>query len=315
MSIKQTTKNLAGLLIGILVYFSFQQTFAAGVCESDKSDISRDTQIINEKLKVRYGFSPIVEPSKKMDASYRADNIESIYDEQELKVDRSAPFLIQVNSVGVVTSGSAEAPISYGTAILVSPCHVLINAHAIVDQKTKDGQSPILVSLGQNSCDSKDAFSHQDIKGRVIAGGNADDQSSDYAIVRIPKVSDAQPALISTEYILKSNYLMTVGFPYKATLSKRIGFRYPTANFTKASGVGADGTFSVSNTSDSAGGSGSGVFILDDSNGRPQVVLAGIHRGQVGVGLQTAAILEHLKTNNLNAYKELAFAIQHKSCN
>ena len=172
-----------------------------------------------------------------------------------------------------------------------------------------------MISLGQNTCDSKDAFTHQDIKGKVIASGNANDPSADYAIVRIPKVSDIEPALISTEYLSRSNSLMTVGFPYKATFSQKTGFRYPTANFSRANGLGIDGTFEISNTSDSPGGSGSGVFILDEDNGRPQVVLAGIHRGQEGVGLQTAAILRHLKANNLKAYKELAASIQSKSCN
>ena len=107
---------------------------------------------------------------------------------------------------------------------------------------------------------------------------------------------------------------MTVGFPYKSTFSQKNGLRYSTANFTRASGVGTDGTFSILNISDSAGGSGSGVFILDDDNGRPQIVLGGIHRDQEGVGLQTAKILEDLKANNPLVYQELGSAISNKTC-
>lgn len=73
--------------------------------------------------------------------------------------------------------------------------------------------------------------------------------------------------------------------------------------------VGADGTFRALNRSDSAGGSGSGVFILDDDNGRPQVILGGIHRGQEGVGIQSAKILKDLRINNPVVYQELSSAI------
>ncbi len=310
MSQNTTAQNLLKIVKAVIVIqLIVVSARAAGTCSFDKSDITEDMKKINQKLALKYGSSGFRK------ANFTQTDVEKMYDEQELKVDRADSFLNQVDSVGVVTNGSAAAPASYGTAVLVSPCHVLINAHSIVNQKTKDGQASILISLGQTTCDAKDAFAHQDIKGQVVASGDANNQSSDYAIVRIPKVSDIKPALISTEYILKSNSLMTVGFPYKATFAQKTGFRYPTANFSRATGVGADGTFSVLNTSDSSGGSGSGVFLMDNDNGRPQVVLAGIHRGQQGVGLQTAAILEHLKTNNLKIYKELAASIQSKTCN
>lgn len=308
-------KNLKNALRALLLLAILLITLnvrAAGKCLSDKSDIREDTQKIMEKLTIRYGSSNL-QKATNIEKNYKV--LEKIYDEQELKVDRSDAFLKQVNSVGVVTNGPAENPISYGTAVLVSPCHVFINAHAIVNQQIKDGQSPILISLGQNTCASKNEFAYQDIKGQVVASGNAHDQSSDYAIVRIPKISDIEPALIATEYILKGTPLLTVGFPYKSTFPQTTGFRYPTANFSKAVDIAADGTFGVLNTSDSAGGSGSGVFIMDDDNGRPLVFLAGIHRSQQGRGLQTAAILEHLKANNLKIYNELANSIRSKSCN
>ena len=240
-------KNLKNALRALLLLAILLITLnvrAAGTCLSDKSDIREDTQKIIEKLSIKYGTSNF-QKATNIEKNYEV--LEKIYDEQELKVDRSASFLKQVNSVGVVTNGPAENPISYGTAVLVSPCHVLINAHAIVDQKVRDGQSPILISLGQNTCDSKDAFAHQDIKGQVVASGNANEPSSDYAIVRIHKISDIEPALISTEYINKASPLMTVGFPYKSTFSQTTGFRYPTANFSKLTEVSADGAFRVLN--------------------------------------------------------------------
>ena len=311
-----TTQNILKIVtVAIVIQMIAINAHADGTCLLDKSDVGEDTNTINEILTVKYGFSPATDFLKRFDPNSKLKDVETIYDNQELKVDRSNPFLKQVNSVGVVTNGSAEDPKSYGTAVLISPCHVLINAHAIVNDSIKNGQAPILISLGQNSCDSKDAFTHQDIKGKVIASGNADEPSSDYAIVRVPKVSDIEPALISTEYLNRSNSLMTVGFPFKATFSQKTGFRYPTANFSRANGINPDGTFEILNTTDSAGGSGSGVFTMDEDKGRPQVVLAGIHRGQEGVGLQTAAILGHLKANNVKTYKELAAAIQSKSCN
>ena len=311
-----TTQNILKIVtVAIVIQMIAINAHADGTCLLDKSDVGEDTNTINEILTVKYGFSPVTDSLKRFDPNSKLKDVETIYDNQELKVDRSNPFLKQVNSVGVVTNGSATDPKSYGTAVLVSPCHVLINAHAIANNSIKNGQAPILISLGQNSCDSKDAFAHQDITGKVIASGNAADPASDYAIVRIPKVSDIDPALISIEYLNRNKVLMTVGFPYKATLSQKTGFRYPTANFSKTNGINPDGTFRILNTTDSAGGSGSGVFVLDDDNGRPQVVLAGIHRSQEGIGLQTGAILKHLKANNFKAYKELVTSIQSKSCN
>ena len=326
-----TTQNILKIVkVVIVIQMIAINAHAAGTCLLDKSDIREDTKIINEKLTVVYGFSPVTDSLKRLDSNsgfysihssypndqYRRaiDATQKIYDDQELKVDRSLPFLNQVNAVGVVTVGSAEDPESYGTAVLISPCHVLINAHAIKDEKTKNGESPILISLGQSSCNSKDAFAHQDIKGQVIASGNAEDPASDYAIVRIPRIYNIDPALISTEYLNIGESLMTVGFPYKATLSQKTGFRYPTANFSRANGINPGGTFRILNRTDSAGGSGSGVFILDEDNGRPQLVLTGIHRSQEGIGLQTPAVLNLLKANNKALYNQLAKAIKTKSC-
>ena len=308
MNINHSVCKLIKVSFAIAFTLLVQPAFAVGTCEADKSDIAEDMQKITEKLTVKYGSSSLQKPA------FTKDDLEAIYDEQELKVDRSNPFLKQVNSVGVVTNGPAEAPISYGTAVLISPCHVLINAHAIVNDSIKNGQAPILISLGQNSCESKDAFTHQDIKGKVIASGNAADRSSDYAIVRIPKVSDIEPALISTEYLNFSDSLMTVGFPYRSTLSQKTGFRYPIANFNRITGIGIDGTFISSNTRSAPGASGSGVFVLDEDNGRPAVIMAGIHRSEGGGGLQTAAILKQLKANNKKVYFELAKAIRTKTC-
>ena len=126
--------------------------------------------------------------------------------------------------------------------------------------------------MGQNSCESKNEFLHQDIEGRVIASGNPDDPSKDYAIVKVPLILDITPAIISTEYLSRSLPLITVGFPLKSTYSQKSRFRYPTTSFMKAISLSVDGTFLVTNISDSAGGSGSGIFILDEDNGRPQVV-------------------------------------------
>ena len=319
MNINHYVCKLIKVSLAIAFTLLVQPAFAADSCMSDKSDIREDTKFINEKLTVVYGFSPATDASKRFVPKYEKlkdfeEKIEKIYDDQELKVDRSLPFLNQINAVGVVTVGSAEDPESYGTAVLISPCHVLINAHAIANDSIKNGQAPILISLGQNSCDSKDAFTHKDIKGQVIASGNAVDPASDYAIVRIPKISNIDPALISIEYLNRHKSLMTVGFPYKATFTQKAGFRYPTANFSRANGINPGGTFRILNRTDSAGGSGSGVFVLDENNGRPQVVLAGIHRSQEGVGLQTAAILEHLKANKNAIYNQLAKAIRTKTC-
>ena len=75
----------------ILVMVLFIEMFAlsalaAGTCLSDKSDISEDTKKISQKLAVKYGKSP-TEGFEKV--AFVKGNVDEIYDEQELKVDRS----------------------------------------------------------------------------------------------------------------------------------------------------------------------------------------------------------------------------------
>lgn len=97
--------------------------------------------------------------------------------------------------------------------------------------------------------------------------------------------------------------------------------RYPTLNFTRETAIGIDGTLKVLNKEALPGASGSGMFVLDSNDqGQAQMVLSGIfigHRKDASgnIGLQTAAILQHLKATNLDAYNELKKAIQNNSCN
>ena len=154
--------------------------------------------------------------------------------------------------------------------------------------------------------------------GKVIAIGDSSVPAAagkDYAIVRINKISDIKPAIVSTDDIRSEDSLMSVGFPLRSTYSQKTGLRYPTANFAKMTGTGTDGTFKTSNSLSRPGGSGSGIFILDNDNGRPQVMLGGIHQSEGGVGLQTSTIIEHLKISNPKVLSELSAAIESGACN
>lgn len=142
---------------------------AAGTCLSDKSDISEVTKKINQKLAVKYGKSPVENAGKVV---YVKDNVDEIYDEQELSVDRSLPFLNQLNAVGVITDSPIANSTGYATAILISPCHILTNGHSIVKDEAQKGKEPVYISLGENSCDSDNEFLHQDMPGEVLAFGN-----------------------------------------------------------------------------------------------------------------------------------------------
>ena len=203
MTQKTTTKNILKMIaLAMMIQGITLTTQAAGTCLVDKSDIHEDMQKIKVKLNLKYShlYKIQTEPLK-------SSKIEEIYDQSELRVDRADPFLNsflqQVNSVGVVSDVPVNSnEIQYGSAVLISRCHVLINAHAITNQKVRTGDSPIFISLGQNSCDSKNEFLHQDIKGKVILSGNPEQPSLDYAIVKIHKISDIEPALISTVRIL-----------------------------------------------------------------------------------------------------------------
>lgn len=294
---------------------------AAGKCFADKSDISEDMSKINAKLALKYANS---DPLK---AAQNVTIINQIYDEQQLKVDRSDPFLKQVDAVGVITDAPLGTQQGYATAVLISPCHVLVNALGVMKENAKLGKTPVYISLGQNACDSKNEFAHQDMLGYVIAIGDTTPEAEsvnstkDFAIVKIQSIQDIEFALISTEFMTFNDSILTVGFPFKYTYSQNTGLRYPTINFTRKTAVGIDGTFRVLNKENLPGASGSGMFVLDqDERGKPQIVVGAIfigpHKdGNGGIGLQTPAILQYLEATNLKAYNEVKTAIQKNACN
>ena len=318
MSQNTTTQSILKIVaLAMMIQGITLTTHAAGTCMVDKSDIREDTQNISEKLALKYGTSPTKEFKKvdltKFDVNKKFDT-NKMYDDQELKVDRTVPFLDQLNAIGVVSDRSLGSLSEYGSAVLISPCHVLINRHATANEDVRQGNLAIFISLGQTSCEDENEFLHQDMAGKVIAVGNSLLGAEDYALVRINALPDIKPALVSIEYMSYAQSLMIVGFPLKSTHTQKTGFRYPTANFVKMKDIGPSGTFVMSNTSHRPGGSGSGVFVLDDDNGRPVLVLAAIHRSEGGIGIQTASILDNLKTNNPRVFKELAHSIKTNSC-
>ncbi len=320
MSQNTTTQNILKVLKLTLLIQAFSLSAqASGECLTSKMDISEDMQKIAQKLAVKYGKSP-TEGFQKV--GFNKYEVDEIYDEQELKVDRSQPFLDQVNTVGVITDAPLGANIGYASAVLISPCHILTNAHAITQKKARKGLTSVYVSLGQNTCESKKAFLHQDMPGKVIAIGNfmanEDDipVSEDYAIVRIKNISDIKPVTVATEYMSLDDSLMMVGFPHRATFTQKTGLRYPTANFLKIKKSNIDGSFTTSNIKLRPGGSGSGIFALDrDENGKAKVFLIGIHQSEGGRAIQTAEIVRRLQKNNPKALDEVTRAIDNGTCN
>lgn len=276
-------------------------------------------QKVVQKLTIKYGTSP-TDGSEKV--GFNKYEVDEMYDDQDLKVDRSQPFLDQVNAVGVITDAPLGANIGYASAVLISPCHILTNAHAITQKKARKGLTSVYVSLGQNTCESKKAFLHQDMPGKVIAIGNfmVNEEdipvSEDYAIVRIKNISDIKPVTVATEYMSLDDSLMMVGFPHRATFTQKTGLRYPTANFLKIKRSNIDGSFTTSNTKLRPGGSGSGIFALDrDENGKAKVFLTSIHQSEGGRAIQTAEIVRRLQKNNPKALDEVTRAIDNGTCN
>ena len=135
---------------------------ASGTCLVNKTDISEDMKTINERLILKYGASGFQK------AAYSGDEDE-IYDDKQLKVDRTDKFLKQTNAVGVITDAPMDSFDGYASAVLISPCHVLVNAHAVTRRDARLGKENVYISLGQNNCNSKNEFLHQDMPGKVIA--------------------------------------------------------------------------------------------------------------------------------------------------
>ena len=313
------------VLIAIFMFLSTMVAQAAGTCLADKTDIAADMQKITQKLNLKYG-NPKLQQVNEQKTDLHEHLPADFYNDENLKVDRSNKMLVTLNAVGVITDAPMDSLNGYGSAVLISPCHVLVNAHGVINKNAKLGKENVYISLGQNSCDSKNEFLHQDMPGKVIAIGDSNEDSTkvrgsvDYAIVRIKQVSDIQPTPVSTDFIKRSDSLAMVGFPFSTTYSQKTGLRYPTLNFTRKTGAAPDGTFKMLNNANLPGASGAGVFLLDkDENENAQLVLSGIFLGALTdgsgeVGLHTTAIIQHLQATNLKAYNELLSAIENNTC-
>ena len=68
----------------------------------------------------------------------------------------------QVNAVGIIKPFPKS--INHATAILVSPCHVLVNSHAVSDIQAKKSQASVYISLGQSTCESPNEFAYENIQ-------------------------------------------------------------------------------------------------------------------------------------------------------
>ena len=289
---------------------------AAGTCLSDKSDISEDMKKIHEKLAVITS----IPPNKNFTTGI---NIRKLYDDQQLKVDRTDKLMKQINAVGIIKPFPNS--INSATAILISPCHVLVNSHAVPNIKAKKSIDSVYISIGQSSCESPNEFTNNNIPGKVIFMGDKSeieqkiDDSRDYAIVKLSQmISNIELPLVSEEPLQGLESLISVGFPL-STVESKSGYRYPTASFSKPTIFNQDGTFQYSNDKTEDGSSGSGMFILDkNEDGTSQFVLTGINVGsniRGGFAIQTAQILRNLKVNNFKVYKEIEAAIRNNSCN
>ncbi len=294
----------------------------AGTCLVDKSDIAADMQKITHKFNLKY------EIPKLQKGRYKNTELPNdFYIDEQLKVDRSDRMLSKLNAFGVITDSPMNSLKSYASAVLISPCHVLVNAHGVISKDQKLGKENVYISLGQNSCDAKNEFLHQDMPGKVIAIGDLNEvdikvrTSKDYAIVRIKQITDIEAPIVSMDYIKRTDTLATVDFPFSTTYSQKSGLRYPTLNFTRKTTAGNDGTLNILNKNALPGSSGSGIFLLDkNENNNTQLVLSAINIGYKengigGIALHTAAIVQHLQATNLKAYNELVSAIDNNTCN
>ena len=286
------------VLIAIFMFLSTMEAQAAGTCLADKTDIAADMQKITQKLNLKYGNLKLQQVNG-LKTDLNEDLPDDFYNDEQLKVDRSYKMLTTLNAVGVITDAPMDSFEGYGSAVLISPCHVLVNAHAVTRKDAKLGKENVYISLGQNNCNSKNEFLHQDMPGKVIAIGDLNEDSTkvraskDYAIVKIKQVSDIKPAEVSTDFINMKDSLATVGFPFSTTYIQKSGLRYPTLNFTRKTSAEPAGTVKILNKADLPGASGAGIFLLDkDEKDNPQLVLSGIF---VGARIDSSGVDARLK--------------------
>src|SRR5690349_1089998 len=123
----QKTTNLIKKMIATiaLVQVVSNLAVAAENCHMNNPGANADVRELAELIKSNFGGAK---------AGMKKVSIKNIYDGKDRKVDRTLPIFHQLNAVGIMTHEPKASMKYYGTSVLISPCHVIVNRHTLLDK-------------------------------------------------------------------------------------------------------------------------------------------------------------------------------------
>ena len=217
---------------------------------------------------------------------------------------------------------------NYGTAVLLSSCHVITNRHVVTNKGTRKVSAghQMFFNVGQASCNSQNHFREQNRSARLVAMGSYEKKIvNDWAILKLDQPSQVQfVPKMTDKATMRGERLVMVGYPGDTAdrdrdeAGKSIGFTRPRALFMLAEknyGGAIDTNFSNDGHSTEGGSSGSGVVRIgrDVVTQKPVLLLKGIQQGE-GQYLGFSAISEEMEISKPGLWAEIMKARETGTC-
>lgn len=313
---KLTSSKNVTVIVSLMLYILFTSGYAAaGSCEN-KADALQDMQQFAKKI----ADDIEGEIPKVLKVNFSSETA-GILDHKFHKIDRSLPGFDQLNSVGIITGKPFSNSIqSYGSAVLISPCHVLTNRHVVAEAASGRGESlrigtNVYFSVGQQkSCDSKQQFGAQNLVGSVVDYGINESNDHDWAIVKLKTKASVSPAELSGAPLTVGRLGVMAGYPH-SEIKDQFGFEYLRAQYVKAINAKVTGLVGVSDTTFRPGLSGGGNFVLDSVDGSTlEAKLVGISVSAGGNTLSIKSIFSKMHANKKGTPADIKKAIETGIC-
>lgn len=186
-------------------------------------------------------------------------------------VDRASSEYKQLNPIGII---SVNGKTFDGTGFLVSPCHVLTNAHVVFEDPKKARNGTTLFFFAGQTGSAQKPFSQTDVQGTVIDHGNIDGTfnttNSDWVVVKLSKSIGNDIGYISINQMdsakMAQRQVVTAGFPVDRTNNGK--------DFSQMFGdlnckvIGVSGFAYITHTCQTTGGQSGSPILAKAPNGR-----------------------------------------------
>jgi len=278
VTISKQVKVLSLALIAFLSGFSVDAS--ASVC--GKADVITSLQSLKDQIVKELSTPKIVKVSLSNESSNR-----NFY-----KIDRNQTDMKIFNADGVITANPFSAKSqAIGSAVLISPCHVLTNRHVVKFFAEKAGASvesdsvknlKVFFSAGQpKSCNTEQAFLDENVSGKPMEVGKTDAHNDDWAVVKLDRPITAEievPDFSRTSSIPEGYDVIKSGYPL-GQMNDDVGFASVRLQHDRVVRKGSLGITELANKSFNGGLSGGSIRMYKLESGKVYPKIYGINIG------------------------------------